>query len=277
MKTIDTYLNLKFFLILNALIIVLAETLGNSMLLFQTGVIHMIAISFVFLALLRVFFHYYTYDHILEKFIHASLGAMAIFAISHIIEFVSFVILHRYADAVYVNVANMYLISLLLIAIGAESFLRILQGRPAHLVRILISIIIGLVLLSLALLWNDELISLEMDSSAPIIYTVATFAAIGLCLTKMRQIKKRVDFMPGFVNYLSISIILIGVATLSNVYYEYFIDLLGLPEYQAVYFSHFAFYASLSFLFLAFGKVSHLGGMLDEVKNTDETRKVQVS
>lgn len=267
MMTIDKYLDVKFFLILNVLIILLAQTLGNGTLFFRTGIIHVIAIGFVALALVRVFFHYYTYDHILEKFIHACLAAMAIFAVSHIVEFFSFVILHRYADAVYMNVANFYLISLLLIVIGAESFLHVLKGRPAHVIRILTVVIIILTLLSVALLFNDRLISLGTNSFAPITYTVATLAAIGLCLSKMWQIKKRVDFMPSFVNYLSVSIVLIGIATLTNIYYEFFIDLFGLPEYQAVYFSHFAFYIALSFLFLAFGKVSHLGGMLEEVKN----------
>lgn len=266
MLAIDKYLSLNFFLGLNALIVLLAQTMGNGILLFNTGIIHIIAIGFVALALVRVFFHYYTYDHILEKFIHACLAAMAIFAISHLVEFFSFVILHRYADAVYANVANFYLISLLLIAIGTESFLRILQGRSAFVIRVLTIAIIGLSLLIGALIKNDQLISLETTSLAPMIYTVATLAAIGLCLSKMWQIKKRVDFMPDFINYLSISIILIGVATLTNVYYEFFVDLFGLPEYQAVYFSHFAFYASLSFLFLAFSKISHLGGMLEEVK-----------
>lgn len=272
MKTIDKYLNLNFFLMLNVLIVVLTQTLGDGTLFYKTGFIHIIALGFVILALLRVFFHYYTYDHILEKFIHACLAAMGIFAVSHIVEFVSFIILHRYADAVYANVANSYLISLLLITIGAESFLHILQGRPAHMIRILSAIIVALVLLSIALLVNDTLISLEVGSLTPIIYTIATIVAIGLSLSKMWQIKKRIDFMPGFVNYLSISTVLIGVAALTNIYYEYFIDYFAFPTYQAVYFSHFAFYAALSFLFLAFGKVSHLGGMLEEVKNQNANK-----
>ncbi len=272
MTIIDKYLDLKFFLLLNALIIFLTQTMGEGTLFFRTGIIHIIAIGFVFLALLRVFFHYYTYDHILEKFIHACLAAMAIFAISHIVEFISFAVLHRYADAVYINVANSYLVSLLLITAGAESFLMVLHGRSDNTIRMIIVAITGLVLLSVTLLIKDNLISLEMDSPAPIIYTVATLGAMGLSLFKVHQIKKRVDFMPSFINYLSVSIVLIGLAALTNIYYEFFIDLFGLPEYQAVYFSHFAFYVALSFLFLAFGKVSHLGGMLEEVKRMNSTQ-----
>lgn len=277
MVIIDRYLGFNFFLSLNVLIILLTETVGGGTLFFRLGIIHIIAISFVAFALVRVFFHYYTYDPILEKFIHACLAAMMIFAVSHIIEFVSFEILHSYADAIYVNVANFYLVSILVITIGAESFLRVLQGRPAHLIRTLMASIIILSLLSLSLLINDHLLSLEVTSTTPYIYTVATFTIIGLSLSKMWHIKKRVDFMPGFVNYISISIILIGLAILISVYYEYFITIFKFPEYQVVYFSHFAFYAALSFFFIAFSKVSHLGGMLEELKIADKTKPTQLS
>lgn len=267
MINIDKYFGLKFFLVLNALIIILAESLGGGTLFYRTGIIHIIAIGFVIFALMRVFFHYYTYDRILEKFIHACLFAMAVFAISHLVEFFSFAILHSYVDAVYANVANFYLISLLLITIGAESFLRVLQGRSTYVINVLIAIIIGLFALIIMFMLRDNVVSLEMDSYAPMIYTVAILTAIGLGLYKILKIKRLVDFMPGFINYLSISIIFIGIAALTNIYYEFFVDLLGIAEHQAVYFSHFAFYISLSFLFLAFSKVSHLGGMLEEVKN----------
>src|SRR3989344_6612019 len=105
MMIIDKYLGLNFFLALNILIILLAQTVGNGTLFYRTGIIHIIAIGFVVLALIRAFFHYYTYDHILEKFIHSCLIAMFVFAISHLVEFFSFIVLHRYADSVYINVA----------------------------------------------------------------------------------------------------------------------------------------------------------------------------
>lgn len=269
MQTIDRYLGLNFFIVLNIILIVLAQTIGGGTYFFTTGLIHIIAIGFVALALLRVFFHYYTYDPILEKFIHASLVAMGIFAVSHIVEFFSFEILHRFEDAVYINVANFYLISLLVIAVGTESFLRVLYEHSARTTRVLIFCIICVSLLVPALLLNDTLISLDTDSIVPLLYTVAILATIGFNLYKMYQIKEGVKFMPGFINYLTVSIIFIGVAALTNVYYEFFIDKFGLPEYQALYFSHYAFYVALSLFFLAFGKVSHLGGMLEEVKNMD--------
>lgn len=267
MQTIDKYLGLNFFIVLNVLLIVLSQTVGGGILFFSTGLIHIIALGFVALALLRVFFHYYTYDPILEKFIHASLVAMGIFAISHIVEFFSFEVLHRNAGAIYINVANLYLISLLVIAIGTESFLRVLYDHSARTTRILSTGVVFLVLMTIALIFNDKLISLDTNSYAPITYTIAILAAIGFNLYKMYQIKEGVKFMPTFVNYLTVSIVFIGIAALTNIYYEFFIAKFALPEYQALYLSHYAFYIALSLYFIAFGKISHLGGMLEQVKN----------
>lgn len=266
MTFVEKYLNTKFFIVLNILIIALAETIGGGTWFFASGTIHVIAISFVVLALVRTYAHYYTYDPILEKFVHACLAAMAVFAVSHLIEFFSFVVLKSYSDAVYINVANFYLASILLITIGAESFLRVLQGRSAALTRMLIAGIVALAFLSISLLFNDELMSLEINSPVPYLYTFAVLAALGFCIYKVRRIKRLVDFMPGFVNYLLVSVALIGVAALISIYYEFFVDIFGFPEYQAIYLSHFAFYISLSSLYLAFGKTNHLGGMLQEVQ-----------
>lgn len=277
MTTINKYLGLNFFIPLNMFIIVLAETVGGGTLFFKLGIIHIIAIGFIILALTRIFYHYYTYDRFLEKFIHACLWPMAIFTISHVIEFLGLMVFFERPDTIHANVANFYLIGLLIITIGAESFLCILQGRPAHLLRLLIIASVCLALLSTTLLAHDQLISLDTNSSALTIYAIATIATTILTLSKIQQIKKRVDFMPSFVNYLSASVIFIGIAVLIDIYYKFFFNLFGLPEYQAVYFSHFAFYAALSFLFMAFSRVSHLGGMLEEVKRVDHTRKIQLS
>lgn len=273
MTIVEKYLGLGFFLALNLLIIILTETIGGGTWFFETGIIHIIAIGFVVLTGVRVYSHYYTYDPILEKFIHACLIAMAVFAISHLVEFFSFVVLKNYSDAIYINVANFYLGSLLLITIGAESFIRVLKGRSAALQRLLIAGIVILTALSASLLVNDTLLSLEMHSPVPYFYTVITVITLGLCLHKVRQIKRLVDFMPEFINYLLVSVILIGIATLVSIYYEFFVDLLRIAEYQAIYLSHFAFYASLSALYLAFGKTAHLGGMLEELQKEASSNK----
>lgn len=276
MTTVEKYLGITLFLALNILIIILTETVGGGTWFFETGIIHMIAIGFVALTGVRIYSHYYTYDPILEKFIHACLIAMAVFAISHLVEFFSFVVLKNYSDAIYINVANFYLGSILLITIGAESFIRILKGRSATLQHLLIAGIVILAALSTSLLVNDTLLSLKMNSPVPYFYTAIIIATLSLCLYKVRQIKRLVDFMPEFINHLLVSVVLIGMAALISIYYEFFVDLLGIAEHQAIYLSHFAFYISLSTLYLAFGKTAHLGGMLEELQNKGVAGKTEL-
>lgn len=273
MRTIENYLNAYFFLGFNMLVIILAETVGDGRLFFDKGIIHVIAVCFVFLTIIRIFYHYYTYDPILETFIHTSLAAMGVFAVSHIVEFVSFMVLHKYADIVYTNVANFYLMSLFLIILGAESFLRRLHGRSMFLTRFLYGGIFVLMIWSAVLLFMQNS-SLSTDTvSISLLYTLATFAAIWIGLSKMHEIKRNVKFMSEFVDRLSLSIVLIGLSVLPNIYYEFVVHTLKLPEIQIVYLSHFAFYGSLSVLFLAFGGVFRWGGLLEEVAQRDLQKK----
>ncbi len=267
---IDKYLNLWFFVALNLVIIVLTETVGGGTWFYESGVIHIIAVVFVLLAGLRIAYHHYTYDPILEKFVHMCLAAMGVFALAHIVEFFSLVVLGHYPDSVYVNVANMYLISLLLIVIGAEAFLRVYRVRSAWLIWVAATIITALFSLSILILTNPDLVSLETDSIMPFLYCAAVLTIAIVALFKAWQIKKLVGLIGGFVNYLFVAVILISLAVLPNIFYEYLVHMLHVSEHQADYLSHFAFYAALSVLFLAFSRLNHLGGILDEVSQLPE-------
>src|SRR6266481_4314109 len=268
---IDRYLNPYFFLALNIAIIISAETVGGGKRFFDSGAIHMIAIVFVLLAFLRIVHHKYIYDPILQKFINTSLAAMVAFAISHVVEFISIVGLHSYNDGVFANIANMYLISLLLVVIGAESFLRVFHARSAWLIWTCISGITILTILSVTLLFNSQLISLDTDGFAPYLYVLAVVVITAIALTKALEIRKRVGMTKDFVNYLVASIIFIAIAILPNIFYELMTVVFKTTAYQAVYLSHFAFYAALSVLFLAFGQFGTLGGMLDEISKMPKT------
>lgn len=272
MSFIDKYLNTYFFLGLNLIIIVTAETFGGGTLFYEFGIIHIIAVMFIFLAFIRVLYHRYTHDPILQKFINMTLVAMAVFAIAHIAEFITLFFLGGYSDGVFANASNLYLISLLLIVMGAESFLRVYHARSAWLIWVTRVAIIALLGFTVALIMNGELISLEPEDPAPYIYTIAMIAIASLALKKALEIKKQVSFTAGFINYLAASILLICLAIIPNTLYDFFVHIFHLSERQTTYFSHFAFYGALSVLFLAFGQIKQLGGVLDEVDTTRTTR-----
>lgn len=272
MPLIDRIFNPPSLVVINLLIIIVVEFTGNGKFFFETGLIHAVAILFIALTTSRIFYHYYTYDPIFEKFVHSALAASVIFASSHIFEYISMVVFSHYTDAIFANVINFYLIGFILIIIGAESFLRIVASRSTYLIKLFavaIAVFSGLIIL-FAL--NNELISLEPSGLAPFVYAflIGVFSFLGIYI--VFKIKKTVPISAAFSNYLLSSIILIIISTLPYVFYEFIKEeLYGyIKEYQIIYFSHFAFFAALSLLFLAFTKLKW-GGLYEETRKFVES------
>ena len=263
---LDKIFNPYSLAIINVIIILMVEFAGGGRLFFNLGLIHLIAVLFIILAVARIFVHYYTFDPILERFLYASLAAFIVFTVSHIVEFTSMMVFKIYRDATFANVVNFYLISILTLAIGAELFLKVYHGRTSRLIMLLSGIIAAILILIAAFLINPELISLEPDSWMPFAYVLALFGAGFYGIFKMLQIRKLVPIAVGFVNYLVAAIALIMLAALFGIFYEFLEEYLGIAGYQIIYFSHFAFYAALSLMFLAYAKLSYLGEFYEEIK-----------
>jgi hypothetical protein len=223
----------------------------------------MIAVFFIALAIVRIFVRYYSYDPILEKFFQASLAALFVFTISHIVEYFSMSMgaFVNYSDHVLVNTVNFYLISLLLIAIGAEAFLKVHDSRSAMQIRVLIGLIVTFVVLIFVFTTKTDLISLELDEPTPYIYTLLVFAFGLMTLMKVKRIGKYVAISTGFTRFLLVAISLIMLSTVPYIFYDLLEETFGLPIYQIMYLSHFLFYAAVSWVFLAFGRIKISGGV----------------
>lgn len=263
-------------ILLNIGIIFAAEFAGGGLFFYETGLIHAVAILFIILAASRFFYHTYTYDPIFEKLVHATIAASVVFAISHIFEFASMMIFHSYKDATFANVVNFYLIGFILIAIGAESFLRIIDRRSTYIIKLFSITILAFAVLIVLFSINDKLISLEPDSFAPILYAflIGIISIIGIGI--VGKIKKLVPISAGFSNYLISSLVLIIFAMIPYVFYEFIAEKFyyyNIQNYQIIYVGHFAFFAALSFLFLAFTKLSW-GGVYAETRNLVENKKI---
>lgn len=263
---IEKLFNPAALLLSNIVIITIAEITGQ--LFFQLGIIHIIAILFIALAVVRIFVRYYSYDPILEKFFQASLAALFVLSISHIVEYFSMSMgaFVYYSDAVLVNTANFYLISLMLIIIGAESFLRIHDHRSAIQIKTLIGLICTLTILIFVFTTKKELISLELTNPIPYIYMILVFFFGLIAIMKVNRIGNSVGISKAFSMFLSASIILIMLSTVPYIFYETLEHDLNFPIHQIMYISHFLFYASISLFFLAFGKVEIKGGLYEDLK-----------
>jgi len=266
-EKIEKIFNPLLLLAINLLIIMAVEFSGQ--LFFQFGIIHIIAVLFIALSVIRIFVRYYSYDPILEKFFQTSLAALFVFAISHIVEYFSMSMgaFIYYSDYVLVNTVNFYLISIILIIIGAEAFLRIHDRRSTIQIKILIGIIAALILTIFIFETKKDLISLELENIAPYIYITLVFIFGLMALLKIKRIGKYVSISTAFTKYLSVSIILIMFSAVPYIFYEFLENNLNFPLYQIMYLSHFFFYGSLSLFFLAFGKVKIKGGLYENLNS----------
>lgn len=253
----------------NIAVIAIAEITGE--LFFKLGIIHIIAILFIGLSVIRIFVRYYSYDPILEKFFQASLGALFVFTLSHIVEYFSMSMgaFVYYSDSVLVNTVNFYLISLMLVVIGADVFLRIRDSRSATQIKVLVGLIAALVILVFVFTTKKDLVSLELNNPTPYVYMLLVFLFGLMALKKVGRIGKHVSISTAFTKFLSASIILIMLSTVPYIFYDFLESTFNLPLYQIMYLSHFFFYASLSLFFLAFGRIKIVGGIyegLDKIK-----------
>lgn len=274
MSLLDRIFNPFSLIIINILVIIAAEFTGGGMFFINTGLIHGVAILFIILALSRMFSHYYTYDPIFEKIVHGALGASFIFAASHIYEYASMNIFHTYKDSTFINAVNFYLIGFMLIIIGAESFLRIIARRSTYLIKLLSIAILIFAALIIFFSIKSDFVSLEIESLAPYIYAVLVAGIGTLGIFIIRRVKKLVPISTGFSNYLLASLSLIIFATLPYIFYD-FIEARFYSytnRHQIIYLSHFAFFAALSLLFLAFTKVSW-GGLYSEARQYEQMIK----
>ena len=82
------------------------------------------------------------------------------------------------------------------------------------------------------------------------------------------RIRRLTPVMRGFTAYLVGGLVLILVAILPNIFYDFLSDV-GIPSYQSIYASHFLFYGALSLFFLAFKKLSYMGGVYEDLRVVD--------
>ncbi len=251
-------------LLINIVIIVLAENLGGGTYFSQSGWIHGIAILFILLALTRVFEHFgLKTDPVLRWIINASLAALFVFAASHFIEFLSFHISGKYTDQGFASVINMYLASLFLLVAGAEFVLRMAGKKKGTLVKpaVFLACLFAGITLVFIYYYNRNLISLEPDSIMPYVYVAITLLAGYFVYSALRLIKISLVPLESFAKYMMWATAFVVIAAILNALYEVIADGLHVPDYQIVYFSHFLFYGALSVMFLAFGRLKTLGGM----------------
>lgn len=258
---------MKVFILVNILIIISAELTGK--LFFNKGIIHAIALLFVFVAALPLARNYYLADPIFKKFLNASIFAFFIFSLSHISEYLLFSLNAEYVDFIFAIAINFYLASILLMMLGSEVFLRAYSGYHRSVIPMLFTgiFIAALVIFSIFLSLKPESISLEPESLTPYLYGAGIVAAAFLFMRRLARLRALLNpSFFGFFRFLNIMLIFVITSSFLYAFYEFIEDFAKIPEYQIVYFSHFFFYGGLSLMFLAFEELLKVGGVVKDVR-----------
>lgn len=255
------------FVLVNIIIIAGTELTGT--LFFNKGVIHAIALIFVFVAAIPLARNYYLADPIFKKFLTASIFAFILFSVSHISEYFLFSLHAEYVDFIFAIAINFYLASILLMILGSEIFIRAYSGyRHSRAPMAITGIVIAaLVSFSFFLSVNSSAISLEPDSITPYLYGAGTIVIAFLFWKRLSRLKASLNrsFL-SFFRLLGAMLILVIISSFLYAFYELIEEMAGIPEYQIVYFSHFFFYGGLSLMFLAFEELLKIGGVAKDIR-----------
>lgn len=273
MKALDRILNVYSLGLLNVGIVIAAEFVGSGTFFFQTGIIHILAIGFVFLAFSTLHRRYYVADPILQKtFLRGAILSFVLFSCSHVIEFVVFKTRGEYHDVLWATIINFYLLSFCALVIGVEFFLmQIKQGARARRL-FFYGLVIVFFVLTIGYMTNTIGISLELDGFQPYVYAGVTLLISAFTFRHVKKIGRTIPVLRSFTNALNPVLVLIVIATFVSILYELH-DTIHVAEYHFVYISHFAFYASLSAMYLAFRTLEHLPGVPGELKEIVELKK----
>ncbi len=130
--------------------------------------------------------------------------------------------------------------------------------------------IIVFAVFSIMLSLNTSAISFEPVNAAPYLYSLTILFVAFLFWRRITRLAQALSRFADFFNLLTVMVALVAVSALFYSSYEVIKDLVGMPEYQIVYISHFMFYGGLSVMFVAFQKLARMGGgALDDVKNRE--------
>lgn len=247
-------------LFVNVAIIIFVE--ATSMFFMRTGLIHLIAILFIALGISRIFVHYDVYDQYLKPLIHGGILTLLIFAVSHVLEYFSYSFLYLPYDAIAANVVNLYLAGLLIVVLSVEHFLKRIEKEPKILSPVLYAGVSVSLALTVLFFFRSNLVRLTLANWQIYGYGLAVVVVAILGIRQLLRLRSHVTILVNFINYFLVSFVLISISAMLYVLND-FLGSAGVSYVQVMYVSHFLFYGALSLMFLAFVRISHLGGVYE--------------
>lgn len=262
----ERFFSTHLLLAVNLAIIASAQIFGGGRLFYESGLIHVPVTLFVLLAAARLFGRYYLYDPVLRSFLRACLAALAVLLISHTVEFAAQNLDLPWSHAAtFSAVVAFHIMSVLVLAYGTIHVLTAYRALPASFDWIPGILFVGVSVYVATL-------ALEHGLSGGVPPFSYVLLAMGVCAVEVAALMKLASAAPAlkeFSRAMIAAVVLIGAAAVMDTFH---LVAIGSPflERQSTYMSHFAFYAAVSMMFLAFGRLQRLGGVYAELRQEAE-------
>ncbi len=256
-------------LLANLAIIIAAEMLGGRSPLTETWFFQGVALLFAVLPLVRIFTNFKVYDPTIARVTQASLAAFVIFAESRVLEFAG----HRWFglddDTIQALVANFYIAGLLTVIIGVEMVLAKIGKRPKALLAVPAAAFFGLSAMTIAFAAGAVHPSLSAESALPLSYSVSIAVVLAYGFASLNRLRTRMPLLRGFLGYFGAGAAFIAASAVANFFGDVLVDARLLPSHQVGDVGMFLFFAAVSVMFLAFGKLGGFGGIYKDLQEED--------
>lgn len=262
-KYLDKIFSSVVLFTLNAGIIAIIILLGWQEFFEENGIVHFLAVFFVLLAVLRSFFHYYSHDPILEKFIHGTAIAFIIASISHLFEFFAEHSFKLSDEVVFSVVAYFYFLSLITLTIGADItlFSATRKNKTEIIILGFLAVVVSLVIFISFINNNFILLLLKANVLLPVYIILAAIIGL-LAYIRISEIGHILPYVGNFVRYNKLAVALIICSNLLEIFHEKS-EKFGISEEPISYVSHIMFYIALSTVFISFRALANRQGIYD--------------
>jgi hypothetical protein len=265
MDILKKILNGKTLLGINIALVLATQLVGGGRWFHDSGAVHIVAILFIVLAMTRLFSPYKVSDPFIGKFVRASIVALIFFAASHVVEFVTIVMLDLPPEAVHVSVLSVYIASVLFFLLGVQYVLR-MTGRQSSPYSWTLLVLVSAIITAIVYVAVNPS-SIYHSATAPgvllALYGIALLLVIVFQVIGFRKVQRILPVLKGMQSHLLMASAFIVLSVFPTIYHQLWGHSSGIPGYQIVYFSHYGFYAAASSLYLAFGALDKVGGVYE--------------
>lgn len=253
---------IPFLLVINAAIIIGAESASNGATFLRVGLIHLAALFFCVLTAYTIFRQWRVQKNALFPILKGVLIASAVFSLAHLIAFSLESPALGAGEFTDVAVLFCYTLGSLIILGGYTAILK-MAGRSKQMTS-LVPGVIGALLGSVLFVTAQGITPLrDPISLLPSFLVLLNSYAIILLIHKNGILEKMMPSLSRFFLYSKWSIFVIGISAILEFAEAYEV----LPGHQAEYLPHFFFYAGLSLQIIALNSIFSLGGVYTDLRN----------